>query len=131
MEGEREFKSENDYGFYFGSWHVICSSKKLIIRKEGIDLATKIRTKESSFKIIAASDEGLEKIIFDTDKKTVSVKVKNPRNGNCLHLPKTVDLSEDEDFFEYLHQNLDKWMMEKGEFTSVTPNEDRTVFEVK
>jgi hypothetical protein len=70
----------------------------------------------------------LEKIIFDVEKKTVSVKVKNPR----LTEPRkrTVCLSDVPEFFEKLHKNIEAILTEMGTYESVTPNADRTVFEV-
>lgn len=122
---------ETGNGFSFGEWQVWCPRKRLTIINRGISLATQIKNKKNRIKILVTSEEGLEKVIFDTDKKTVSVKLSNPRDDSILNSKRTADLNGDEDFFEYLHQNLDKWMMKKGDFSLVTPNEDRTVFEVK
>lgn len=131
---EKEYIVETDFGFKFREWHVICSKRKLLIyrRYQGsiLDLCESKRRLYGP-KLLAGNDEGLEKVIFDTNKKTVSVEVSSPRDDSFANDKRTADLNGDEDFFEYLQNNLDKWMMKKGEFTSVTPNEDRTVFEVK
>lgn len=98
-----------------GAWSVNCCGKRFIINNNGIKLA-------------AREDEDLEKIIFDVEKKTVSVKVKNPTLSDKI--PRTVDLSDATEFFEELRKNLEDILTKKGEFKSVTPNTDRTVFEV-
>ena len=78
--------------------------------------------------LAARGDEGLEKIIFDVEKKAVSVKVKNPR---LTEPPKRiVYLSDVPELFERLRKNIEVVLTEKGTYESVTPNADRTVFEV-
>ena len=76
----------------------------------------------------ARYDEDLEQIIFDVEKKTVSVKVKNPTLSDKA--PRTVDLSDATDFFEELRKDLETVLTVKGTFKSVTPNADRTVFDI-
>ena len=97
-------------------WWVNCCGKIFTV-KYGIEAL-----------LAARGDEGLEKIIFDVEKKTVSVKVKNPR----LTEPRkrTVCLSDVPEFFEKLHNNIEAILTEMGTYESVTPNTDRTVFEV-
>ena len=77
----------------------------------------------------AREDENLERIVFDVEKKTVSVKVKNPTLP--AKVPRIVDLSDSVEFFEELRKNIEKILIEKGEYKLVTPNADRTVFEVQ
>ena len=79
-------------------------------------------------KLAARYDEDLEQIIFDVEKKTVSVKVKNPTLSDKA--PRTVDLSDATDFFEELRKDLETVLTVKGTFKSVTSNADRTVFDV-
>lgn len=99
----------------FGDWKVRCAGKGLTVHHNSLEL-------------LAWFDEDLEKITFDTEKKTVSISVKKPKT---LGVPRTLDLSDDIKFFEELRKNIEKILItnEKG-FTSVTPNADRTVFEV-
>lgn len=78
--------------------------------------------------LYAFEDEYLEKIIFDVEKKTVSIRVKKPE---CTLLERCkVDLSDAPEFFEKLHNNIELILTEMGTYESVTPNTDRTVFEV-
>ena len=79
-------------------------------------------------KLAARYDEDLEQIIFDVEKKTVSVKVKNPTLSDKA--PRTVDLSDATDFYEELCKELETILMVKGDFKNVIPNEDRTVFDI-
>ena len=98
-----------------GDWGANCWGKRFKVNNKGI-------------KLIAKEDEDLEKIIFDVENKTVSVKVKNPTLP--AKVPRTVDLSDATEFFEELRKNIETILTIKGTFTAVTPNEDRTVFEV-
>ena len=98
-----------------GNWSASCWGKTFKFNNNGIKLA-------------ARSDEGLEKVIFDTDKKTVSVKVKTPTLSDKA--PRTVDLSDATEFFEEVRKNIENILTEKGDFEKVTPNADRTVFEI-
>lgn len=79
-------------------------------------------------KLFAKEDEGLEKVIFDTEKKTISVKVKTQTLSDKA--PRTVDLSDATEFFEEVRKNIENILTEKGDFEKVTPNADRTVFEI-
>lgn len=78
--------------------------------------------------MFAKEDEGLEKVIFDTEKKTISVKVKTQTTP--ANAPRTVDLSDATEFFEEVRKNIENILTEKGDFEKVTPNADRTVFEI-
>ena len=95
-----------------GDWSASCWGKTFIVNNHGI-------------KLIAKEDEDLERIIFDVEKKTVSVSVKNPTLPEKA--PRIVDLSEATEFFEELRKDIEKLLTIKGTFRSVTPNDDRTV----
>ena len=99
-----------------GDWSASCWGRRFKINNHGI-------------KLIAKEDEDLERIIFDVEKKTVSVRVNNPTLPE--NAPRTVDLSDAVDFFEELRKDIEKIMTGIGTFRSVTPNDDRTVFEVE
>ena len=110
------FRVEFNDGFQMGDWGVTCYRKTFRVNNHGIKLA-------------AIEDEDLEKIIFDVEKKTVSVKVKNPTLP--AKVPRIVDLSDTIEFFEELRKDIENVLTTKnGKFTSVTPNDDRTVFEI-
>ena len=98
-----------------GDWSANCWGKRFKVNNHGI-------------KLIAREDEDLEKIVFDVEKKTVSVSVKNPTLSEKV--PRVVNLSEATEFFEELRKNIEMILKIKGTFESVTPNDDRTVFEV-
>ena len=99
-----------------GEWSVACAGKEFEVYKDRVG------------KLIAGEDENLEEIIFDNEKKTVSVKVKNRKLPK--ETPRIVDLSEAPEFFEELRKDIEMILTEKGEFGPVTPNADRTVFEI-
>lgn len=97
-------------------WTVKCLGKTFIVNNCGM-------------KLVAREDEDLEKIIFDIEKKTVSVKVKNPILSEKA--PRVLDLNSNIDFFEALRSNIEAILTSiDSKFTVVTPNEDRTVFKV-
>jgi hypothetical protein len=102
--------------FEMGDWRVACAGKEFEVYKDRVR------------KLIAGEDENLEKILFDKEKKTISVKVKNPILPE--ETPRIVDLSEAPKFFEELRKDIELILTEKGEFGPVTPNADRTIFEV-
>lgn len=111
-----EFNEEYLKVYKVGDWTVSCSGRRFKINNNGI-------------KLFVREDEELEKILFDVDKKTVSVKVKNPTLSEKV--PRVLDLSNDIEFFEALRKDLEMILTTKwGKFTSVIPNEDRTNFEV-
>ena len=100
--------------FRIGDWKLICIQSLFTLNNDGV-------------KLFAKSDEGFEKIVFDPEKKTVSVVVKNPR----FPFPRTVDLSEAPEFFDAIRANLETLMtVERSKCKKVTANEDRTVFTV-
>ena len=112
---EENLKPYTTPDFKVGDWKVICAQSLFTLNNNGI-------------KLFAAAYEGFEKIIFDTEKKTVSVVVKNPKFPN---IPRTVDLSKSPDFFEGLRENLETIMTTgDSKCKTVTPNEDITVFTV-
>lgn len=100
----------------FGNWSASCYRKTFRVNNKGIKLA-------------ARGDEGLEKVVFDVERKTVSVCVKNPTLSEKV--PRKLDLSESVEFFNGLRDNIESVLMKKDSgFTSVTPNADRTVFTI-
>lgn len=110
---EEKLKPYTTPDFKVGDWKVICAQSLFTLNNKGI-------------KLFAAAYEGFEKIIFDTEKKTVSVVVRNPRFPD---IPRTVDLSEATDFFDALRENIETVMTSgDSKCKSVTANEDRTVF---
>ena len=109
------FRVDFSDGFQIGNWGVVCWGKRFKLNNNGI-------------KLVAKEDEGLEKVVFDIDKKTVSVIIKTPTLSK--EAPRIVDLSESVEFFEELRKNLEMVLTKIGTFSSVTPNSDRTIFEV-
>ena len=103
-------------GFEMGDWRVACAGKEFEVFRNQVR------------KLISGEDENLEKIVFDVEKKTVSVKVKNSRLPEDT--PRIVDLSEAPEFFEELRKDIESVLTETGNFGPVTPNADRTVFEI-
>mgnify|MGYP003538070411 CR=1 FL=1 len=58
-------------------------------------------------------------------------KVIVPKNNLIPNNPaRTLDLNNDIDFFEDLRNNLEEVLTIKSAFNSVTPNDDRTIFQV-
>ncbi len=114
--GKKEIRIDWYDGFEMGDWRVACAGKEFEVYKDRVR------------KLIAGEDENLEEIIFDNEKKTVSVKVKNRKLPK--ETPRIVDLSEAPEFFEELRKDIELILTGKGEFGLVTPNADRTVFEI-
>lgn len=113
---KKGMRVEFNDGFQMGQWGVACWGKRFKINNNGI-------------KLVAREDEDLERIIFDTEKKTVSVKVKNPTLPP--NAPRIVDLSDSVEFFEELRKDIENILTTRGgTFQSVTPNADRTAFEI-
>ena len=110
--------SEFNCGGYHGivdPWSVSCQTKTFRVNNHGI-------------KLYARYDEGLKRVIFDPEKFTVEVVIATPIVPS--QMPRIVDLSEGKTFFEELRNNLEEILIE-GEYPKVTPNEDRTIFEVE
>ena len=107
------------YDFHLGNWSLHCSGKKFRLNNNGIKLYVK-------------EDEGLNKVVFDPEKKTVEVVVSTPTAVECT--PRIADLSDSPEFFNELHEHIEEVLLAKdyfgNEYKSVTPNKDRTVFEV-
>ena len=74
-----------------GDWSASCWGRRFKINNHGI-------------KLIAKEDEDLERIIFDVEKKTVSVRVNNPTLPE--NAPRTVDLSDAVDFLRNCAKTL-------------------------
>lgn len=103
------------YSYLHGCyWSVICDAKKFQMNNSGI-------------KLVARGDEGLCRVVFDVDKKKIEVIVANPTLPPKV--PRVVDLSDTPVFFEEIRENLEEILLTGG-YGSVTPNEERTVFEV-
>ena len=109
-------KSTLNHCFQYCNWYVHCFNKSFVICNNGMKLAVR-------------GDENLEKVIFDNEKKIISVVVKNPTLSEKI--PKTLDLSDATEFFEELRKNIETILTTKwATFTLVIPNDDRTVFKV-
>ena len=91
--GKKEIRIDWYDGFEMGDWRVACAGKEFEVYKDRVR------------KLIAGEDENLEEIIFDNEKKTVSVKVKNRKLPK--ETPRIVDLSEAPEFFEELRKDID------------------------
>jgi len=78
-------------------------------------------------KLAVKENEALNKIIFDTDKKTISATVSNPTLP--IDIPRTADLSDNVQFFDELRDNIENVLLTGG-YSSVIPNENRTIFEI-
>lgn len=87
-------------------------------------------------RLIVWGGEILEKLIFDPEKKTIEAVVSRVEKENT---PRKVDLSEVPELFDEIRDGIEEVITFKPEdshtaplyYESVTPNEDRTVFEVK
>ena len=105
------------YSFYSSSdedyWHVYCSRHFVLNHHKGIRLYVK-------------GDEELNKVIFDINKKTVEVVVSTP----SAKRPRKADVSDNPTFFEELRANIEEVLLTGG-YSSVKPNEERTIFEVE
>lgn len=77
-------------------------------------------------RLCAKAKEKIKKLIFDMEKKTISVTVANAIFPPSV--PRIVNLCDEPRFFEDIHDNIEEILNTAG-FKSVTPNEDRTVFE--
>lgn len=124
MDGE--FYENNSikpiYPFEVGDYNATCNGWRFLVSKRGAD---------HGMKLVAAASEGFEKIIFDPEKKTVTVEVKKKRLP--ARTPRTLDLTDAPEFFDGLRDNIEDIILKQQRreiFKSVTPNEDRTVFTV-
>lgn len=95
-------------------WNVSCHDKTFQMNNKGI-------------KLCARHDEGLKRISFDLEKRTVAVTVENPTLP--VNVPRIVDLSDAVDFFEAVRNDLEKILL-TGTYSSVIPNAERTIFEI-
>ena len=111
-------KGTEDFCFdaVLGDWSVTCFDKIFTINNNGI-------------KLYAHREEELSKIIFDTDKKTIRLVINNPRLA-ASKMPRFIDLSDAPSFFNELHENIETILL-TGRYSKVTPNEDRTIFDVE
>lgn len=109
------------FDYVCGNWSVSCFGRHFRINNKGIKLAVE-------------KGEELKKVIFDTEKKTIEVVVENSISPK---VPRVADLSDAPEFFDEIHNGLKEILLTKSNiddkpfYDSVTPNEDRTVFEVK
>lgn len=87
------------------------------------------KVNNNGIKLWAKRDEELEQIIFDVNKKTVEVKVKNPTLPK--NAPRKLDLSNDVRFFEELRKSIEFLLIIQGGFEDVTSNDDRTIFTIQ
>lgn len=102
------------YDCTIGDWSVSSHDKTIQLNNHGI-------------KLVARYDEGLLRVVFDTETHTVRVHVTNPTlPSKC---PRIADLSDNEAFFEELRSGLEEILFFGG-FNSVLCSSDRTVFEI-
>ena len=97
------------------NWSVTSLDRNLLLKRNGL------------LRLCANSTETLEKVIFDTNKKTVAVEVSNKKRED---VPRIADISDDVFFFDKLRENMED-VLSVGGFTCTAVNEDRTVFEVQ
>lgn len=104
-----------NYTGMVGEWSVSCGNRRFKCNNGGI-------------KLVAREDEELVKVCFDIKRKVISVIVNKPTLSEKA--PRVLDLSNATEFFEEVRANIEEILM-IGAYESVTPNEDRTVFEVR
>lgn len=118
---EFDFSSDLINGYKMGDWSLCYSTEWFYIDEYGSDFR----------RLYFTPYEDPERIVFDEEKKTVSVKVKHPFLWE-EHL-RMLDLSDSIEFFNELRKDIDTLLMKPTEygdlFDSVASNEDRTVFE--
>ena len=92
------FELTRHYAFSctMGDWNVSCHDKTFQMHNKGI-------------KLWARYDEGLKRVSFDLEKKTVAVTVENPTLPS--NAPRIVDLSDAVDFFEAVRNNMEKILL--------------------
>jgi len=113
MEKE-EFGNFSSFGFYFGDWIVTATRDRFRINNKGI-------------KMLVTKEEDLKKVIFDTKTKTISMVVENP---TLQAQSRTLVLENDIELFEEIRKDIEHLLTKMHMVESVTPNEDRTVFEI-
>ena len=118
-EQTKKFFEENE-PLTVGDWSASCYGYMFKMNNNGI-------------KFLFLLYEEVEKVIFDTDKKTVTVTVNNPMVRN--YCPRTVDLSDTPEFFEEVRKNFiniltDKKFDKGFHAESVTANENMTEFKI-
>lgn len=109
------WKNRKEYSYSNSKWSVYSGARKFLLNNKGIKLAAK-------------REEQLSEICFDVENKTVSLKVETPTLPS--NAPRKADISDDPQFFEDLRENIEEILL-KGEYDSVTPNEDRTIFKIR
>ncbi len=105
--------------FKIGAGTARCSAKRFSISNKG----------NNDVGCMIIPNEGMQSITFNIEKKTVTITMNNPILTNDTTA--TVDLSENPEFFDGLRENIENILTEgRAGFTTVTPNEDRTVFTI-
>ena len=112
---EIKWQQNVSFSYTLGDWSVECYYKRFKFNNKGI-------------KLVAKGDEGLKKVIFNTERKTVAVVVTTPTLP--VNVPRIADLSDSPKFFEEVRNNIET-ILTTGTYNKVTPNEDRTVFVVE
>ena len=105
---------ESSFEYKSNGWTVNSNRKSFILNNHGMKLAAKY-------------DEKLKRVIFDTDKKTITAEVATPLLAD--NAPRTADLSSVPELFEDIRSNIEEILI-TGTYEKVVPNEDRTIFEV-
>lgn len=108
------WKNRKEYSYSNSKWSVYAGTRKFQLNNEGI-------------KLVALGEEQLSEICFDNENKTISLTVETPTLSEKA--PRKADLSDDTQFFNELRENIEEILL-KGNYDSVTPNEDRTIFKI-
>lgn len=109
------------FDYVCGNWSVSCFGKHFRLNNKGLKLAVE-------------RGEELKKVIFDTEKKTIEVVVENSISPK---VPRVADLSDAPEFFDEVRNGIEEILGckssvdDKPFYDNITPNEDRTVFEIK
>jgi len=110
-----EFGNTTCFGFTLGNWRVTATHERLVVNNHGIQL-------------MAKKEEGLKKVVFDTNAKSVTVVVATPTLPQDA--PRTLELSNDTELFDEIRKGIENLLLKMHMADTVTPNEDRTVFEI-
>lgn len=102
------------YSYSDGTWSIYCHCGVFQINNNGIKLCNK-------------REEGLNKLIFNLNDKTVECQVSNPTLPS--HAPRKVDLSSAPDFFNGLLENIEE-ILADGHLQIISANAERTVFNI-